>query len=149
MLTVPISALWNRKASSWNWSVFSTVRGMNLDPEPVRTPSTKHLHTHTHTSHTHLTIKVHLAEHNHGSHQINSPRLYESISGTTVRIRWKSGDAALHVDPQGHVVVLLDRSLNVNNVSQVVMMAWSLIKPVICNEIMGLFWFYSEFLTAC
>lgn len=36
------------------------------------------------------------------------------------------------------MVVLLDRSLNINNVSQEVLVAWSLIQPVICNETIGL-----------
>lgn len=36
------------------------------------------------------------------------------------------------------MVVLLDRSLNTDNVSQEVLVAWSLIHPVICNETMGL-----------
>lgn len=44
----------------------------------------------------------------------------------------------MYKDPQGHMVVLLDRSLNINNVSQEVLVAWSLIQPVICNETIGL-----------
>lgn len=36
------------------------------------------------------------------------------------------------------MVVLLDRSLNINNISQEVLVAWSFIQPVIYNETMGL-----------
>lgn len=43
VLTSPLSAPWNLKASNWNWSLFSAVRAMNLESEPVTKASTKHL----------------------------------------------------------------------------------------------------------
>lgn len=86
----------------------------------------------------HLTIKDRLTQQNQGAHQADSPGLNETVSGNAVWIGWEGGDAALHEDPQGHVVVLLDRGLNINHVSQEVLVAWSFILPVICNYILGL-----------
>lgn len=45
MHTIPLSAPWNLKASSWKSSLFSAGRDTNFESEPVILPSSRHLDT--------------------------------------------------------------------------------------------------------
>lgn len=62
----------------------------------------------------------------------------EGIVGVGGPVRRKSSDTVVQVNTEGHVIELLDGSLNINDVSQEVLVDWPLILPVICNEIITL-----------
>lgn len=56
--------------------------------------------------------------------------LNECVSGAGVHVRCQSGHTAAHIDTEGHMEVLLDSSLNINHLSQEVLVDWPFILEV-------------------
>lgn len=145
MLTSPLSAPLNLKASNWNRSTFSAVRAMNLESEPVSLASTKHLRAKKNIQHDirdgqQWTTMFRVCDcHENRATSAHSPMVIdEGVVGVGGPVRGKSSYTAVQVNTEGHVIELLDGSLNVNDVSQEVLVDWPLILPVICDEIITL-----------
>lgn len=56
----------------------------------------------------------------------------EGVSGVGVDIMCQSSNTAININTKRHMEVLHDSCLNINQVSQEVLVAWSFMHPVIC-----------------
>ena len=133
--TTPSDDPWSLNASNWNRRVKSFIRGRNVEEDPVSLASTKHLSVETNIP------RITLSE-SSPTVQCDSFSLSLFISLPVVfnedvfrgRARACFGNAVIHEDTQGHVQELFDGGLQMDRISEVELVRWSLVHPVVCTK---------------
>lgn len=126
--TLPLSWLWNLKASMTMWSVSSRVLVKNSDLEPGNSESMRHLR---HQNRQAVSLIKPPTQAATPKPSRRSPVFDEDMSGMREDVRGKRGHAAVHKHPQAQVVSHSDRGLHGDEVAQMEHVGASVVDPVV------------------